>query len=100
MTFARGFAAGAVVAAVFSVGLVALAHKKQDEESERKIKEAEVPAAALAALKKVANGAKLSEFTEEKEHGHTFYEGSYAGPDGNVDVLVTPTGIVARTSPT
>ena len=63
------------------------------QEFERKVTEAEVPAAALAALKKLAAGAKITEFAEEIEHGQTFYEGSWTDPSGaNVDVLVTPTG--------
>ena len=65
----------------------------EEQEVERKITEAEVPAAALAALKKLAAGAKITEFAEEIEHGHTFYEGSWKNPSGaNVDVVVTPTG--------
>lgn len=62
------------------------------EESERQVKESELPAAALAALKKLAGDAKLTEFAEEKEHGGTFYEGSWKGPHGNVDALVTASG--------
>lgn len=62
------------------------------EESERQVNESEVPAAALAALKKLAGDAKLTEFAEEKEYGGTFYEGSWKGPHGNVDALVTTAG--------
>ncbi len=62
-------------------------------EVERQITEADVPAAALAAFKKMAAGAKFTEFAEEIEHGHTFYEGSWKTTSGgNMDVLVTPTG--------
>ncbi len=62
-------------------------------ESERQITEAEVPAVVLAALKKLAGGAKITEFAEEIEYGHTFYEGSWKSPDGrNVDCLVTSSG--------
>ena len=62
-------------------------------EIERKVKEAKVPAAALAALKKLADGAKITEFAEEVEFGHTFYEGSWKHHSGaNMDVLVTQTG--------
>jgi uncharacterized membrane protein YkoI len=52
-------------------------HESKSEEQERKVTEAEVPAPALAALKKLAGGAKLTEFAEEIEHGSTFYEGSW-----------------------
>lgn len=62
------------------------------QDSERKIKEAEVPKAALEALKKVAANAAFTEFAEEIEHGHKFYEGTYKGPNGNIDALVTDSG--------
>ncbi|TSA53169.1 MAG: hypothetical protein D4R45_05990 [Planctomycetaceae bacterium] len=62
-------------------------------ETERKVTEAEVPAAALASLKKMAAGAKIVEFAEEVKDGHTFYEGSWKTPSGaHMDVLVTKTG--------
>jgi len=62
-------------------------------ESERQVTEAEVPAAALAALKKQAGGAEITEFAEEIEYGHTFYECSWKSPDGrNIDCLVTSSG--------
>lgn len=66
--------------------------KKQPLEQERSVKESEVPAAAMAALKKLAGAAPFTEFAEEIEHGHKFYEGSWKGPDGNVDALVTEAG--------
>lgn len=63
------------------------------EEQEREVTEAEVPAPALAALKKLAGGAKITEFAEEIEHGSTFYEGSWKTAAGtNVDALVTSAG--------
>jgi hypothetical protein len=63
------------------------------EEQEREVTEAEVPAPALAALKKLAAGAKFTEFAEEVEHGSTFYEGSWKTATGsNVDALVTSAG--------
>ena len=62
-------------------------------ESERKVTEDEVPKAALAALKKLARRAKITEFAEEIEHGSTFYEGSWKTRAGaNMDVLVTSAG--------
>jgi len=62
-------------------------------EAERKVTEADIPAAALAALKKLAAGAEITEFAEEVEYDHTFYEGSWKSASGtNMDVLVTPTG--------
>jgi hypothetical protein len=61
-------------------------------ESERRVKESEVPRPALEALKKVAGTATLREFSEEVEHGHKFYEGSWSGAQGNVDALVTDAG--------
>jgi len=67
-----------------------------NEESERKVKESEVPAVALEALRTLAAGAPFTEFAEEVEHGHKFYEGSWKGKDGNVDGLVTETGDVVE----
>ena len=66
---------------------------KHEEETERAVSAKEVPAAALATLKKLAAGAQITEFAEEIEHGHTFYEGSWKAPSGgNMDVLVTAAG--------
>lgn len=63
------------------------------EEQERAVTEAEVPAAALATLKKLAGDAKLTEFSEEIEHGSKYYEGSWKTAAGtNVDALVTAGG--------
>jgi hypothetical protein len=70
--------------------------KPNGEEQERKIEEKDVPKAALEALKKLAGGAKLEAFSEEKEHGSTFYEGSWKGPHGKVDGLVTADGAVVE----
>ena len=70
--------------------------KRDAQNSERSVKQAEVPARALAGLKKVAGDATLTEFAEEVEHGHKFYDGSFKGPDGNVDVLVTEAGDVVE----
>lgn len=70
--------------------------KEDVQNSERSVKQAEVPARALAGLKKMAGDAALTEFAEEIEHGHKFYEGSFKGPDGNVDVLVTEAGDIVE----
>ncbi len=66
--------------------------KKEPASQERSVKESEVPAAALTTLKKLAGSATITEFAEEFEHGSKFYEGSWKGPDGHVDVLVTAAG--------
>jgi len=66
------------------------------EDQERRVQEGEVPPAALAALKQLSGGAALTEFSEEIEHGSKFYEGSWKGPDGNVDGLVTEAGDVVE----
>ena len=74
-------------------GFVALAQDKPaPQDQERKVTENEVPKAALDALKKVAGSNKLTAFAEEVEHGHKFYEGSWAGATGNVDAVVTEAG--------
>lgn len=75
-------------------GLFAIAQEKKPaaEEQERSVKESEVPAAALAALKQLAGSAAITEFAEEIEHGQKYYEGSWKGPGGNIDALVTEKG--------
>lgn len=74
-------------------GLLAWAQEtKEIPASERKVTETEVPAPARAALKKLAGAAALTEYAEEIEHGHKFYEGSWKALDGNVDALVTEGG--------
>jgi len=67
--------------------------KQVKGESERQVTKADVPKAALAMLKKLAGPAKITEFAEETEYGHTFYEGSWKSQSGaNMDVLVTKSG--------
>ena len=69
------------------------ARRSSPAEVERKVTEAQVPAAALATLNKLAGRAKITEFAEEIEQGHTFYEGSWKARSGaEMDVLVTRTG--------
>jgi hypothetical protein len=79
------------------VVLCMIAYAAERGESERKVTKEEVPPAALAALNKLAAGAEITEFAEEVEHGHTFYEGSYKSRSGtNTDALVTPMGDVVE----
>lgn len=89
----KAFAAGGVVGLVLIAGAFVMGQEKpKAAEQERAVKEPDVPAKAMAALKKLAGGAAFTEFAEEIEHGHTFYEGSWKGADGNVDALVTDGG--------
>lgn len=83
------FLSACVLATAAGIALVHAVEPPKHEEQERKVKEAEVPKAALEALKKLAGGSALTEFSEEIEHGATYYEGSWKGPNGNVDALVT-----------
>ncbi len=87
---------GLALAAAATLAVRAQDKKPPLPEQERAVKEAEVPAAALAALKTLAGSAPLTEFAEEIEYGHKFYEGSWKGPDGNVDGLVTEFGDVVE----
>jgi len=67
------------------------------KEVERQVTADQVPAAAMATLKKLAGGAKITEFAEEIEHGSTFYEGSWKSRSGtNTDVLVTKAGALVE----
>lgn len=78
-------------------GLIVLAQdKKPHQDGERKIQEAEAPAAAVAALKRLAGSATITQFTEETEHGVKYYEGTWQSADGKVDGLVTETGDVVE----
>lgn len=86
----------ALSAALAGGVLVWAQEKKAAQDYEKQIKESEVPPAALAALKKLAGGAAFTGFAEEVERGHKFYEGSWKGPDGNVDALVTESGDVVE----
>ena len=71
--------------------------REAQSQHERQVTESQVPAKALAALKKLAAGAKFTGFAEEVEHGSTFYEGSWKTPAGaNMDVLVTPAGALVE----
>jgi hypothetical protein len=84
-----------VGAGAFALGLAQQPPQKEEAEpgeQEREVTEDQVPKAAMETLRKLASGAKFTEFAEEVEHGHTFYEGSWKGADGNVDALVTPDG--------
>lgn len=81
-----------MLAAMFSFAQ----NKPAAKDYEKQVKEAEVPKAALDALKKLSGGAAFTEFAEEVEHGHKFYEGSWKGPDGNVDGLVSEAGDIVE----
>ena len=90
---------GVAACAVALIGLGALAQNKPAQppaqpagDHEREVTADQVPAAALATLKKLAGNATITEFAEEVEHGHTFYEGSWKGATGNVDAVVTSAG--------
>lgn len=84
------------VSLIFIFGTFALAQQDKPTEQERKVKENEVPAAALATLKKLAGSATITEFAEEIEHGGKFYEGSWKAADGQVDALVSEAGGVVE----
>jgi hypothetical protein len=96
----KAMCATILICAVVMTCAFALAQSRQGQEvpkeQERKVTEAEVPKAALDALKKLAGGAAFTEFAEEIEHGHKFYEGSWKGPNGNIDALVTESGDVVE----
>lgn len=85
-----GVFAGSVLP-VFGL-LVAAQDKQVAPDQERKVTEAEVPPAALTALKRLAGGAATTAFAEETERGNRYYEASWKTPDGTVDALVTAAG--------
>ncbi len=65
-------------------------------EHERVVKESEVPAGAVAAIKRMAGGAQIAKYEEEMENGETFYEGQWKGANGKMEVLVTAQGDVVE----
>lgn len=66
------------------------------DEKERKLKAADVPKAAMEALKKLAASAEITEFEMEVENGVTLYEGAWKGPQGEVEAEVTAQGDVVE----
>lgn len=87
-----GLLAAATGLAVSGGILLWAEERSRSEDSERKVEAHEVPAAARAALQKLAGGAAITAYAEEIEHGRKYFEGSWNGPGGNVDALVTETG--------
>ena len=90
------YGAAAAASLCLAVGLGTFGQNQQAGEQERTVKESEVPSRALVALRQLAGHTAITEFAEEMEHGHRFYEGSWKGPDGNVDGLVTEAGDVVE----
>lgn len=96
MRFSSYFGLTMLVLVLTGGAFVAAQEKKAAQDYEKKVKESDVPPAALAALKKLASGAPITEFAEEMEHGHKFYEGTWKGSDGSVDGLVSESGDVVE----
>lgn len=96
MTRVRISASALATSVVVCLAIVQAKEPPKHEEQERKVQESEVPKAALDALRKAAAGNKLTEFSEEIEHGVTYYEGSWKSPNGNVDCLVTTAGDIVE----
>lgn len=96
MTRRVRFGAAAAASLCLATGLLAVAQNKKVQDQERPVQASEVPPPALAALKQLAGGATITAFAEEIEHGHRFYEGSWKGPEGHVDGLVTEAGAVVE----
>ncbi len=79
-----------------SVAIVRAFGPPKEGESERRVKESEVPKAAMSTLKKHAGEHAITEFAEEIEHGCKYYEGSWKTTAGHVDVLVTEAGALVE----
>lgn len=99
--YCKPFTVAILIGIILFVAGCAESHRAKDAKSastksgeiERKVTAEEVPEAALTALKRMARRAEITEFAEEIEYGHTFYEGSWKRRSGaSVDVLVTDTG--------
>jgi len=83
----------APAAVLVLAGWVALA---RSQDYEKRVDEAEVPKAALNTLKEIPGAAPITDFAEEVEDGRKFYEGTWAGPHGHVDGLVTEAGALVE----
>jgi hypothetical protein len=94
-----GILAAVGVSFVLLGGLIAFAQdkgeKKGKENKEREIKEAEVPPAVLATIKKLAGANKIDKYEEEIEHGHKVYEAAYTTPEGKRELVVLENGELA-----
>ena len=79
-------------------GCAAADQPKKPAEVEREVTAGEVPKPALKTLKRRSRDAEITEFAEEIEHGHTFYEGSWKNKrtGKNIDMLVTKAGAVVE----
>jgi len=83
-------------AAILVLAGWAVLAQSRTQDYEKRVEEAEVPKAALTTLKELAGTAPITEFAEEVENGRKFYEGTWAGPHGHVDGLVTEAGAVVE----
>jgi hypothetical protein len=98
------FVAGVSVSALLLAGLIALAQEKPKEGEkgkemrvERGIPEAQVPPAALAAIKKMAGMAKIDQFEEKMKHDAKIYKAEWKTPEGEMEVVVTAAGDLLAT---
>ena len=64
--------------------------------AEKKIKRADLPADVQKTVDAETMGATVLGFSEETEHGNTYYEVEMTVSDHNKDVLIDPKGVVVE----
>lgn len=84
--------AAAVVAATSLAIVQAQNPPKPGGSHERRVKEADVPAAALSAIKKLSGATPLAEFEEETKNGQKIYEAEWRTAGGHMEAAVTEAG--------
>lgn len=87
-----GMTAIALTCCAAVLAVVAVVAATQEQES--RVAPADLPPAALEALKRLSGGAPWTELTTEVENGVRCYEGSWQGPEGIVEAEVTEVGDV------
>jgi uncharacterized membrane protein YkoI len=78
------------------VGALMCAEIGLAQETEKKIKRSDLPAAVEKTVATESAGAAIKGFNEEKENGQTFYEAELVVNGHSKDVLIDPSGAVVE----
>ncbi len=89
MTISRAITVSAVATMLF--GVLALA-----QDQEKKIKRSDLPPGVEKAVAEQSQGATIRGFSEEKEHGQTFFEAELMVKGHSKDVLMDSAGNVVE----
>src|SRR5215813_15380840 len=78
------------------LGLAVLFSAAQAQETEKKIKRAQLPAEVEKTVARESEGATIKEFASEREHGQQFYEASLIVNGHTKDILMDPHGAIVE----